>query len=93
MSLNVGDAKLADLSLDFTLPGYGIELKVCLLGGVARWPLTLLQEGGAHVDVDDHNLEEYLALVLEQTLGAGITRQVQAFQEGKLESLCFGGTY
>jgi len=28
MSLTVGGAQLSDLSLDFTVPGYGIELKV-----------------------------------------------------------------
>lgn len=66
MQLTVSGAKLADLSLDFTLPGYNIELK----------------PGGAHIDVDDHNLEEYLEKVLDMTLGSGIARQVKAFQEG-----------
>lgn len=66
MQLTVSGAKLADLSLDFTLPGYNIELK----------------PGGAHIDVDDHNLEEYLELVLDWTLGTGIARQVKQFQEG-----------
>jgi len=66
MQLTVGGAKLGDLSLDFTLPGYNIELK----------------PGGAHIDVDDHNLEEYLERVLDFTLGEGIKRQVKSFQEG-----------
>ncbi|KAK6908083.1 hypothetical protein I203_102084 [Kwoniella mangroviensis CBS 8507] len=65
-ALTVGGAKLADLSLDFTLPGYNIELK----------------PGGSHVDVDDSNLEEYLERVLEMTLGSGVEKQVKAFQEG-----------
>lgn len=66
MQLTVSGAKLADLSLDFTLPGYNIELK----------------PGGAHIDVDDHNLEEYLEKVLDLTLGSGIAPQVKAFREG-----------
>ncbi|WVF68897.1 hypothetical protein IAT40_003670 [Kwoniella sp. CBS 6097] len=65
-ALTVGGAKLADLSLDFTLPGYNIELI----------------PGGSHIEVDDHNLEEYLERVLEMTLGSGIEKQVKAFQEG-----------
>nr|XP_019045516.1 E3 ubiquitin-protein ligase TRIP12 [Kwoniella bestiolae CBS 10118]OCF24446.1 E3 ubiquitin-protein ligase TRIP12 [Kwoniella bestiolae CBS 10118] len=65
-ALTVGGAKLADLSLDFTLPGYSIELK----------------PGGSHIDVDDSNLEEYLEKVLEMTLGTGVEKQVKAFQEG-----------
>jgi len=66
LQLTVSGAKLGDLSLDFTLPGYNIELK----------------PGGAHIDVDDHNLEEYLERVLEFTLGQGVQKQVRAFQEG-----------
>ncbi|WRT67885.1 uncharacterized protein IL334_004859 [Kwoniella shivajii] len=65
-ALTVGGAKLADLSLDFTLPGYNIELV----------------PGGSHIDVDDSNLEEYLEKVLEVTLGVGVEKQVRAFQEG-----------
>ncbi|KAK8858675.1 hypothetical protein IAR55_002904 [Kwoniella newhampshirensis] len=65
-ALTVGGAKLADLSLDFTLPGYDIELK----------------QRGAHIDVDDSNLEEYLEKVLDFTLGSGVAAQVKAFQEG-----------
>ncbi|OCF37256.1 E3 ubiquitin-protein ligase TRIP12 [Kwoniella heveanensis BCC8398] len=65
-ALTVGGAKLGDLSLDFTLPGYNIELV----------------PGGAHIEVDDHNLEDYLERVLEMTLGSGIEKQVRAFQEG-----------
>jgi E3 ubiquitin-protein ligase TRIP12 len=33
--------------------------------------------------VDDHNLEEYLELVLDMTLGSGVARQVKAFQDGE----------
>ncbi|WWC70865.1 uncharacterized protein I206_104817 [Kwoniella pini CBS 10737] len=65
-ALTVGGARLADLSLDFTLPGYSIELV----------------PGGSLIDVDDSNLEDYLDKVLEMTLGSGVERQVKAFQEG-----------
>lgn len=65
-ALTIGGAKLQDLSLDFTLPGYDIELK----------------PGGRMIDVDDSNLEEYLELVLDKTLGSGIAEQVKEFQLG-----------
>jgi E3 ubiquitin-protein ligase TRIP12 len=32
--------------------------------------------------VDNANLEEYIELVLEHTLGTGIKRQAEAFKEG-----------
>ena len=66
LALTVSGAKLADLSLDFTLPGHDIELI----------------PGGAHLDVDDGNLEEYIEKVLDFTLGSGVMRQAKAFQEG-----------
>lgn len=65
-ALTIGGAKLQDLSLDFTLPGYDIELK----------------PGGRMIDVDDSNLEEYLELVLDKTLRSGIAEQVQEFRAG-----------
>ncbi|EKC98230.1 hypothetical protein A1Q2_07484 [Trichosporon asahii var. asahii CBS 8904] len=65
-ALTIGGAKLQDLSLDFTLPGYDIELK----------------PGGRMIDVDDSNLEEYLELVLDKTLGSGIAEQVKELQVG-----------
>ncbi|BEJ17896.1 hypothetical protein CspHIS471_0701640 [Cutaneotrichosporon sp. HIS471] len=65
-ALTIGGAKLHDLSLDFTLPGYDIELKL----------------GGRSIDVEDSNLAEYIDLVLDLTLGSGISRQVQAFRDG-----------
>jgi E3 ubiquitin-protein ligase TRIP12 len=66
-SLTVGGASLVDLSLDFTVPGHGIELKA----------------GGAEIDVDDSNLEEYLTLVLDMTLGSGIAKQIKSLQDGQ----------
>jgi E3 ubiquitin-protein ligase TRIP12 len=65
-ALTIGGAKLHDLSLDFTLPGYDIELK----------------PGGRSIDVDDSNLAEYIDLVLDLSLASGVSRQVQAFRDG-----------
>ena len=78
--LTVGGARLQDLSLDFTLPGYSIDLKVC--PPRTAWSLIIAQPNGALVDVDDSNLEEYLERVLDMTLGTGVALQVRAFQEG-----------
>jgi E3 ubiquitin-protein ligase TRIP12 len=33
--------------------------------------------------VDDSNLEEYLTLVLDMTLGSGIARQIKSLQDGQ----------
>ncbi|KAF9454223.1 hypothetical protein P691DRAFT_809767 [Macrolepiota fuliginosa MF-IS2] len=55
-----------DLSLDFTLPGYDIEL--C--------------PGGKNLSVTASNVEEYIQDVLDAILGKGIQVQVQAFKEG-----------
>lgn len=34
------------------------------------------------IDVDNSNLEEYIDLVLEHTLGEGVRQQAEAFKEG-----------
>lgn len=70
-SITVKGVKIEDLSLDFTLPGYDIELK----------------PGGSDIAVDDSSVEEYLDLVLDLTLGAGVEAQVRAFQQGLLMSV------
>ncbi|OQR76861.1 putative E3 ubiquitin-protein ligase TRIP12-like [Tropilaelaps mercedesae] len=54
------------LGLDFTLPGYDIELK----------------KGGANVAVTIHNLDQYIRLVVYWTLVEGVRRQMDAFKEG-----------
>lgn len=33
--------------------------------------------------MDDTNLEEYLTLVLDMTLGSGIARQIKSLQDGQ----------
>jgi E3 ubiquitin-protein ligase TRIP12 len=65
--ITVHEAKIEDLSLDFTLPGY---------------PDISLKPDGANVSVTIDNLGEYVDKVLDLTLGSGVRRQVEAFQAG-----------
>lgn len=60
------DASIDDLSLDFTLPGYDIELK----------------EDGKDIAVDMGNLDEYIKLVIDWTLVRGIKPLTTKFKEG-----------
>ncbi|KAF9071607.1 hypothetical protein BDP27DRAFT_1382427 [Rhodocollybia butyracea] len=55
-----------DLALDFTLPGYDIELK----------------PSGKDIAVTTANVQEYVQLVLEAILGSGNALQAKAFREG-----------
>lgn len=57
---------VADLTLDFTLPGYDIDLK----------------EGGQDAVVDLSNLEEYIRLVIDWTLRKGVMLQLKEFKSG-----------
>ena len=58
---------VADLDLDFTLPGYSqIELK----------------KGGKDTIVNLENLDEYLGLIVEWTLIKGVQAQFENFKEG-----------
>jgi E3 ubiquitin-protein ligase TRIP12 len=65
--ITVHDAKIEDLSLDFTLPGY---------------PDILLKPDGSNVPVTIENIGQYVEKVLDLTLGSGVRRQVEAFQAG-----------
>ncbi|KAG9009574.1 Ubiquitin fusion degradation protein 4, partial [Tulasnella sp. 427] len=65
-NLEVDGTKLEDLALDFTLPGYDIELR----------------EGGKNIGVDASNIEDYLNEVLETFVGRGVQVQAQAFRDG-----------
>ena len=82
---------IEDLCLDFTLPGYpDYVLKsgdenvkyfrfflyfwfICVQATLSIW--CLLQ-------VDINNLEEYISLVVDATVKAGIVRQMEAFRAG-----------
>ncbi|XP_011046694.1 PREDICTED: E3 ubiquitin-protein ligase UPL3-like isoform X1 [Populus euphratica] len=58
---------IKDLCLDFTLPGY---------------PDYMMKPGDETLQVDIHNLEEYISLVVDATVKTGIMRQMEAFRAG-----------
>ncbi|CEL61949.1 E3 ubiquitin-protein ligase TRIP12 [Rhizoctonia solani AG-1 IB] len=64
--LTIHGAHLEDLALDFTVPGYDIELK----------------PGGRDVSVTNSNVEEYVREVIDVVIGRGVQNQVQAFRTG-----------
>ncbi|KAF7370365.1 Ubiquitin fusion degradation protein 4 [Mycena sanguinolenta] len=55
-----------DLALDFTIPGYDIELR----------------PGGRDIAVTADNVEEYVHEVLDAIIGQGVQLQAKAFREG-----------
>ncbi|KAJ7656329.1 hypothetical protein DFH06DRAFT_991588 [Mycena polygramma] len=55
-----------DLALDFTIPGYDIELR----------------PGGRDIAVTSDNVEEYIREVLDAIIGQGAQLQAKAFREG-----------
>ena len=75
---------IEDLALDFTLPGYDMELRVSRLN---KWPptpgmLTAIQPGGRDIAVTKENVEEYITDVIDAIIGKGARLQVKAFREG-----------
>ncbi|KIL69369.1 hypothetical protein M378DRAFT_184532 [Amanita muscaria Koide BX008] len=60
------EGSIEDLALDFTIPGYDIELK----------------PGGRDIAVSSENVEEYTNAVLDAILGKGVQIQAKAFKEG-----------
>lgn len=87
--IRIADTRIDDMALDFTVPGYSkIELKVIHLNQLAN-----TQPGGKNIDVTIDNVEEYIDLVVDFTIGRGIKRQIDAFKEGfskvfPYEALC-----
>ncbi|TKX18334.1 HECT-domain-containing protein 2 [Elsinoe australis] len=65
--IRIKDAEIGDLGLDFTLPGY---------------PSIELEPNGSNTDVTIENVDRYVDLVLDMTLGSGVQRQVEAFSAG-----------
>ncbi|BGP01543.1 Ubiquitin fusion degradation protein 4 [Rhodotorula toruloides] len=65
-AIQVRGATVSDLTLDFTLPGFDLELK----------------DGGKDIAVDIHNVEEYIDLVLDWTLRRGVQAQINEFKKG-----------
>ncbi|KAF2098199.1 hypothetical protein NA57DRAFT_76992 [Rhizodiscina lignyota] len=65
--IEIDGAKVEDLALDFTLPGY---------------PSVELVPNGANVNVTMDNVCEYVNTVLDMTLGKGVKKQIESFKEG-----------
>jgi len=62
----VEDVNVEDLALDFTIPGYDIELI----------------PGGRDVSVTSENVEQYIHDVIDAIIGKGAHLQAKAFREG-----------
>ena len=60
------EVTVEDLALDFTLPGYDVELR----------------PGGKDIAVTSGNAREYVQEVLEAILGKGTAQQAKAFRDG-----------
>ncbi|KAJ3411244.1 Ubiquitin fusion degradation protein 4 [Chytridiales sp. JEL 0842] len=65
--ITVKGAKLEDLCLDFTMPGYP---EIELIPNGSDTPLTL------------DNVSEYVDMVVELTVGSGVAKQIDAFRSG-----------
>lgn len=68
-SLDLDGCPIADLGLDFILPGH---------------PNIELRRGGRDIPVTIHNLHQYIALVTHWFLNEGVSRQFEALREGKI---------
>ncbi|KAI5298305.1 Ubiquitin-protein ligase [Ascosphaera atra] len=66
-NLVIDDAKLEDLELDFTLPGY---------------PDIELVPNGSNIPVTLKNVSLYIERVIDLTLGSGVEPQMAAFRRG-----------
>ncbi|KAK4945791.1 Ubiquitin fusion degradation protein 4 [Elasticomyces elasticus] len=65
--LTIRGAKVEDLMLDFTLPGY---------------PDIELVENGSNISVTMGNVQHYIEQVLDMSLGRGVRTQIESFQAG-----------
>jgi E3 ubiquitin-protein ligase TRIP12 len=88
-AIRMDDTAVEDLAMNFMLPGYDdIELKVFTAGALAND-----QPGGRDIEVTIYNVDEYVDLVVDFTIGKGIRRQIEAFKTGfsgvfPYEALC-----
>lgn len=64
--IEVDGSLIGDMSLDFTLPGYNVELR----------------PGGRDIELTMDNVEEYIHAVIEWTLVKGVKPFVHKFKEG-----------
>ncbi|KAF8935048.1 Ubiquitin fusion degradation protein 4 [Dissophora ornata] len=66
-NIELQGSRLEDMSLDFTLAGY---------------PEIELKAGGSDIPVTIYNVEEYINLTVDMTVGHGIEAQIAAFKAG-----------
>ncbi|KAK3820529.1 MAG: putative ubiquitin-protein ligase Ufd4 [Linnemannia elongata] len=66
-NIQLQGAKLDDMGLDFTLVGY---------------PEIELKAGGTNIPVTIYNIEEYIQLTVDMTVGRGVEAQAAAFRDG-----------
>ncbi|KAJ5550035.1 hypothetical protein N7535_002022 [Penicillium sp. DV-2018c] len=66
-NLTFQGARVDDLGLDFSLPGY---------------PAIELTPGGSDVPLTIENVDLYIERVIDMTLGTGVRRQIDAFRAG-----------
>lgn len=66
-NLSYRGARIEDLCIDFTLPGY---------------PDYPLKPGGNNILVNIDNMEEYVSLVVDATIKIGVMSQLEAFRTG-----------
>ena len=73
-----------DLALDFTIPGYDIELRVSIFlsFGLHHADSASHQAGGKDLTVTSENVEEYIQEVIDAIIGKGALLQAKAFREG-----------
>ncbi|GLJ54185.1 hypothetical protein SUGI_1161700 [Cryptomeria japonica] len=72
-SLHYRGARIEDLCIDFTLPGF------------SDYPL---KPGGSNILVTIDNLDEYVSLVVDATIKTGIMPQMEALRSGFNQVLC-----
>lgn len=73
-----------DLALDFTIPGYDIELRVSVGASVGDGRLIpcMMQPGGRNIAVTSENVDDYVHEILDAIIGRGAQLQAKAFREG-----------
>ena len=70
--------------LDFTLPGYDLELRVRsgVCESLQRLCLLEFQPGGKDIPVTKANVNDYIHEVVDAIIGKGVALQAKAFREG-----------
>lgn len=67
-------SEVTDLGLDFTLPGF---------------PAAELKPNGKDIALTSENIQEYIDLIVDQTVGSGVSQQIEAFKTGFSEVFPF----